>query len=167
MGVLRKPVNMRIYVDGVDAVGTVKAIELPEVEFSQMEQSGVGMAGTAEYPTHMSPMEFTLTFLHYPPEFTNSMYDPLRTSQIMLSGEQKAYDGQGVPIPQALNITLRGRPKNIALGSFEEGETAEPEITYSCDYVKLTNNGAVQFEADVLTGIKVGGSLISLFGLLG
>lgn len=162
---VRKPINMRAYIGGIDATGTVRGLELPTVEFNQKEYAGLGMAGTMELPENVAPLEFTIMWLHYPPEFSRAIYDGSFTSQIILRGEQKVYDGRGPALPQALSMTMRGRPKEIELGSFEDGETSEPQTAYACDYLMVQINGAVQYEFDVLTGIKVGGSLLTLFGL--
>lgn len=162
---VKKAINMRAYISGIDATGTVRGLELPTVEFNQKEYAGLGIAGTMELPENVAPLEFTIMWLHYPPEFRRAIYDGSFTSQVILKGEQKVYNGQGFALPETLSITMRGRPKEIELGTFENGETSEPQTVYACDYLMVQIGGAVQFEFDVLTGIKVGGSLLSLFGL--
>jgi hypothetical protein len=156
---------MRAYIGGIDATGTVRGLELPTIEYNQKEYAGLGMAGTMELPENVAPLEFTIMWLHYPPEFSRAIYDGSFTSQIILRGEQKTYDGRGIALPQQLSMTMRGRPKEAELGSFEDGETSEPQTVYACDYLMVQIGGAVQYEFDVLNGIKVGGNLLSLFGL--
>jgi P2 family phage contractile tail tube protein len=163
---IRRLSNARFYVEGVEQPGICQSFELPEVEVLQVEYSSLGMVGSIELPASIEAMEATATWLHYPPEIAQLIKNPSMTTQVSLRADQATFNSQGMPTEGLYAVTLRLRPKNVGMGTFEKGEATTPETTFAVDYIKVVVDGAEQLEIDASStlGIKVQGQTVNLVG---
>jgi P2 family phage contractile tail tube protein len=164
---IRRLSNCRIYVEGIEATGVLESIELPEIEFTQMEYKSLGTVGTLELPSNdIEAMTCTMVWLHQPPEFSSLMNNPTLTSQVQVRADQSTYDATGLPVPGSYLIIMRLRPKMITVGTFEKGEGTKPENEFAVDYILCEIDGEQLYEIDARNpnGIRVNGALINTVG---
>ena len=166
-GSVQRLSNGRIYIEGEEAFATCKSLELPEIEIGQTEYDALGTTGVLELPnSKVQAMEATIVWMHQPNTFgfTELMYNPMRTSQIEVRADQAIFDGLGEPIPNDYVCVLRGRPKEMSVGSFEGNDDTMPETVMAVDFLRLAVGGQELLEINARStfGIRVNGRLVNM-----
>ena len=169
MGNIKRLSNCQINIENVNATGILESIELPEIEYAQVEYDALGIVGTPELPANkINPMRTSMVFLHQPdtPEFSNLMHNPILTTQVILTADQPDFTNESLPVFQDYKCVMRVRPVTIMSGTFEGGEGTKPEHEFTVSYIEMTINGTQLYEIDINSpnGIKVNGNLIPLVG---
>jgi len=59
----------------------------------------------------------------------------------------------------AVEVTLRGRHKEMDFGEYKQGEDTETKITTQCTYFKLTIDGKDVIEVDTVNMVEIVGGV--------
>jgi len=158
MALPKKLKNMNLFNDGVSYVGQCKSVTLPTLSRKLEAWRGAGMDGPVKadlgYSDDGIQLEWTLggwdlTVLR--------QFGAVRADGVMLrwAGSVQRDDTGEI---SAVEIVVRGRHEEIDFGDAESGEDTEHSITTTCTYYKLTIDGNVEIEIDLLNFIDtVGG----------
>lgn len=147
--------NMMTFNDGVAYSGLAKTVTLPPLSRKMEGYRGGGMNGTVKADFGMGDdgivFEWTAGGLvtHALRQFGSSSATavPMR-----FAGAYQADDTGKVT---AVEVVIRGRHETIEMGDAAPGEDTEQKITTTCSYYKLTVDGEVIVEIDILNFIEI------------
>ena len=156
MGMPRKIKNFDVFQNGGDWRGQVAEVNLPKLSRKLEEWRGGGMNAAVDVDLGMEKLEAELTFGGY-------MYDVLKEFgitkvdgvQLRFAGAAQADDTGAV---DSVEVVMRGRYTEIDPGGHKSGDDTEFKVKASIVYYKLSVNGEVLIDVDVLSMIEnVGG----------
>lgn len=150
MGLPSKLKNMNLFNEGESYLGEIKTVVLPKLGRKTEDYRGGGMNGTVKTDMGMSDyglvLESTfggldlLTLRQYGMEKIDGVY-------MRFTG---AYQRDDTGEVDAVEVVVRGRHEEIDGGDSEPGEDTEHKVVTNCVYYKLTVNGKVEIEIDIL-----------------
>lgn len=150
MALPKKLKHMNLFNDGNSYVGVSKTVTLPTLSRKMEAWRAAGMDGPVKVDMGHSDdgiqLEWTLggwdlTVLR--------QFGAIRADGVMLrwAGSVQRDDTGEV---SAVEVVVRGRHEEIGFGDSESGEDTEHSITTTCSYYKLTIDGNVEIEIDLL-----------------
>lgn len=155
MALPKKLKHMNLFNDGTSYVGQCKSVTLPTLGRKLESFRGAGMDGPVKVDLGHSDdgiqIEWTLggwdlTVLR--------QFGAVRADGVMLrwaGSVQRDDTGE----TSAVEVVARGRHEEIDFGDAESGEDTEHSITTTCSYYKLSIDGNVEIEIDLLNFIFV------------
>ena len=150
MALARKLKNMNLFNEGNSYLGQVKTVTLPKLARKTEDFRGGGMNGTVKVDLGMSDDGLVL-------ESTFGGLDLLTLRQFGLEKADGvylrfagAYQSDDTGEVDAVEVIVKGRHEEIDGGDAEPGEDTEHKVTTNCVYYKLTVNGVVEVEIDLL-----------------
>lgn len=159
MALPRKLKHMNLFNDGVSYLGVAKSVTLPVLSRKMEAYRAGGMAGPVKIDHGLSDdglqLEWTLGGLDLT---VLRQFGIASASGVLLrfAGEYQQDDtGDAV----AVEVVVRGRHEEIDMGDAEPGEDTEHSITTTCSYYKLSVNGAVEIEIDLLNMVEIVGGV--------
>lgn len=141
--------DMRVYLDGADEFIGATSIDLPELSSMTTTVSGIGIAGEIDAPVrgHFGSMEATV---HW--SVTNKVGNSyVGGAPISLDayGDNQHFDaGSSAYADKQVHVTIRGRVKSYAAGTWQAGNTADSSTTIEVHYYKLEIDGETVCEVD-------------------
>ncbi len=149
--------DLNLYNAGDSYVGRVASVTLPPLSRQMEEWRGGGMNGPVkiDHGNQAIDLEWTLGGLDLT---VLRQYGATRVAGVPLrfaGGYQRPDDG-GV---DAVEIVVRGRHEEIDMGEAKPGEDTEWKIKTACAYYKLTINGVVEIEIDLINGVEIIGGV--------
>lgn len=157
MALPRKLKNLNLFNDGNSYLGGVKSATLPALGRKMESYRGGGMNGPVKVDHGMSDdgiqMEWTLGGLDLT---VLRQYGIPRADGVLLRFAG-AYQRDDTGEVDAVEVVVRGRHEEIDMGDAEAGEDTEHSITTTCSYYKLTVNGVVEIEIDLLNMVEMVG----------
>lgn len=154
MGLPNKLKNLNLFNEGNSYLGQVKSITLPKLARKTEDYRGGGMNGTVKVDMGMSDDGLVL----------ESTFGGLELIALRQFGIAKidgvylryagAYQRDDTGAVSAVEIVLRGRHEEIDMGDAEPGEDTEHKVVTNCTYYKLTVDGNVEAEIDLLGFIE-------------
>jgi len=143
--------NLNLFVDGRGFAGKVTEIELPKLTMKTSEYRAGGMDAPVEIEMGMEKLETTFTLNGYDPEVLKLFgLAPGNRKPLTLRGTLLD-DITGTEQPVIVN--LKGMLREVDMGTWKPGEDATLKMAAALVYYKLTINGIVINEIDVL-GMK-------------
>ncbi len=150
MALPKKLKHMNLFNDGNSYVGQCKSVTLPTLGRKLEDWRGAGMDGPVKVDMGHSDdgiqIEWTLggwdlTVLR--------QFGAVKADGVMLrwAGSVQQDDTGAVT---AVEVVARGRHEEIDFGDAESGEDTEHSITTTCTYYKLSVDGNVEIEIDLL-----------------
>ena len=150
MALPKKLKHMNLFNDGNSYVGQFKSVTLPTLGRKFEDWRGAGMDGPVKVDMGHSDdgiqIEWTLggwdlTVLR--------QFGAVKADGVMLrwAGSVQQDDTGAVT---AVEVVARGRHEEIDFGDAESGEDTEHSITTTCTYYKLSVDGNVEIEIDLL-----------------
>lgn len=156
MALPRKLKNFNIYIDGESYAGVAAEVVLPKLTRKTEEFRGGGMNGAVESDMGMDAMSM---------EFTVGMdvriyrqFGVTKTDGVGLRFVG-AYQREDSAEVTSVEFSVRGRFKEIDPGSAKAGEDAPVKVVAALSYIKLTVDGAVEVEIDVMNFVEVIGGV--------
>ena len=146
--VIRKFEAATLWLDGTSLVGTVKEIELPEIEWDSVDHETIALFGTPQYAGKLQGMETTITWTGYSPELAAAAANPYQGIKLQLRGNFGEYKADGKSADKALKIDLGGRVLMNGVGTYSPGEF-ERETKLAVDYIKETWDGTALYEISI------------------
>jgi len=153
--------NFLVFLDGNNYMGEAQEIALPKLTRKMEEYRGAGMGGSIELDQGMSVITLDATYGGFMKDvfakFGALQHDAV---QMRYTG---GYRREGEQKHDTVEIIARGRNKEVDMGSAKAGDTTQFKTTMTLTYYKLSLNGAVLYEIDVVNMIEKngGGDLMS------
>jgi len=142
--------NMNYFNEGNSYLGKIKTVVLPKLARKTEDYRGGGMNGSVKTDLGMADdglvLESTfggldlITLRQFGMEKIDGVY-------IRFAG---AYQRDDTGEVDAVEVVVRGRHEEIDGGESTPGEDTEHKVTTNCVYYKLTVNGVVEVEIDLL-----------------
>jgi P2 family phage contractile tail tube protein len=146
--------HFNVFLDGVSHIGEVQKIDLPKLTRKMEAHRGGGMNGEADIDLGIEgPMKLTQTYAGF-------MKDIFKTWGIakadgVLLRFAGSYQRDDTAEIDAVEVTVRGRQKEIDPGSSEAGSKTEFKSEMTCTYYKLTINGSILIEIDTVNFVEI------------
>ncbi|MDD0998843.1 MULTISPECIES: phage major tail tube protein [unclassified Pseudomonas] len=153
MALPKKLKNMNLFNDGVSYVGQSKSVTLPKLGRKFEQFRGGGMDGPVKADLGHSDDGIQLEWTLGGWDLTAlRQYGAVSASGVMLrwAGSIQRDDTGDV---SAVEVVVRGRHEEIDMGDAESGEDTEHKFTTTCSYYKLSIDGNVEVEIDLLNFI--------------
>lgn len=153
MALPKKLKNMNLFNDGVSYTGQSKSVTLPKLARKLESFRGGGMDGPVKVDLGHSDdgIQFEWTLGGW--DLTAlRQFGAVSANSVLLrwAGSVQRDDSGEV---SAVEVVVRGRHEEIDMGDSEPGEDTEHKITTTCSYYKLTIDGNVELEIDLLNFI--------------
>lgn len=141
------------YLDGVNLLGQVESVDLPDVKFVFDEFKAMGMVGKVDLPTTgIEKLEGKIKFNSLYPEVAKTL-SPFRSRQLQVRSNVQTHGNQGVssnvPLVTFMTITF----KTVPMGQFEQHKNHELEYEFACTYLKQVYDGYEVLEYDAMANI--------------
>lgn len=152
MALPRKLKNLNLFNDGESYVGQVAELTLPKLTRSTEDYRGGGMSGPVKIDNGQDAIEFEWKL----GGLVRSVLDQYGITrhdgvQLRFAG---AYQRDGTGDVDAVEVVVRGRHSEIDFGDAKAGDDTELTVTTQCSYYKLTINGSVAIEIDLINMIE-------------
>ena len=149
--------DLNLFNDGESYIGIVASFTLPTLTRLMEEWRGGGMAGPVKIDNGQDAIEaeWTLGGLNLT---VLRQYGAIRVDgvQLRFAGAYRRPDTGAV---DAVEIVIRGRHEEIDMGEGKPGEDTEWKVKTAAAYYKLTINGTVEIEIDMVNGIELVGGV--------
>lgn len=152
MALPRDNTDWHLYVEGRGYLGEASEVVSPKLTRKMEDWRGGGMEGSIAIDMGQEPMEGSFKIRGEAPE-------------LMRKWGMTTHDGLGIRLRRAVSAgggrsdaveeVWRGRFKEIDQGSYKSGEANEKSYSVAISYYKLTINGQVVAEIDVLNMICI------------
>ena len=157
MALPKKLKYLNLFNDGNSYLGTVSALTLPKLTRKLENYRGGGMTGSASIDFGLD--DDALTF-----EWTVGGLDELVLKQwgavdavpLRFAGSFQRDDTGDT---SAVEVTMRGRHKEMDFGEYKQGEDTETKIITQCTYFKLTIDGKDVIEVDTVNMVEIVGGV--------
>lgn len=152
MALPRKLKNMNLFNDGVSYMGQVTEVALPKLSRKMEEFRAGGMNAPMETDHGMEKLEMQWKCGGLMDQALKQ-FGVTDHAGVMLrfAGAYQRDDGSAV---DAVQIVVRGRHKEIDMGSAKPGDNTEFSVTSTLTYYKLTLNNTDVIEIDALNMIE-------------
>lgn len=150
MALPKKLKHLNLFNDGTSFVGETGSVTLPKLSRKLEAWRGGGMDGSVKADLGLgddgTQMEWTLGGLAL---LALRQFGAVKADAVMLrfAGSFQRDDTAEV---SAVEVVVRGRHEEIDMGESKPGEDTEHKITTTCSYYKLTVDGEVIIEIDLL-----------------
>jgi len=155
MALPRKLKNLNLFNDGNSYLGVCKSVTPPTLARKMEAYRGGGMNGSAKADLGLSDdglqMEWKLGGLDL---IVLRQFGAVKADGVMLRFTG-SYQQDDTAEYTSVEIVVRGRHETIDMGEATPGEDTEHSVTTALTYYKLTVNGEVIIEIDVLNFIEV------------
>ncbi|WP_337263321.1 MULTISPECIES: phage major tail tube protein [unclassified Serratia (in: enterobacteria)] len=155
MGLPRKLKLFNYYLNGNSYLGQVEEVTLPKFTVKTEDYQGGGMIGSVAvdlgFEAGALDMEVTMGGITF--ELMSQYGIPNADGmQSRFAGSYQAEDsGDAIPV----EIQTRGRFVEIDTGNAKQGENTQHKYSLKNTYCKLTHNGAVLFELDIINMVYI------------
>ena len=156
MGMPKKLKDFNLFDSGNSYRGEVEEITLPKLSRKMEEYRAAGMTGpvSVDLGNEAITLEWTAggllldALLQYGARSHNA-------TQLRFAG---AYENDDDGTVSAVEIVVRGRHKEIDMGSAKNGDDTKQKFSTACSYYKLTIDNKPIYEFDFINGVeKIGG----------
>lgn len=150
MALPKKLKHMNLFNDGVSYVGVCGSVTLPKLSRKLEAIRAGGMDGPVKVDLGHSDDGIQLAWSIGGWDLTVlRQYGAIKADGVMLrwAGSVQRDDTGEV---SAVEVVVRGRHEEIDFGDSKPGEDTEQKITTTCTYYKLTIDGNVELEIDLL-----------------
>lgn len=157
MALPKKLKNLNLFNDGASYLGQVAEVTPPTLSRAMEDYRGGGMSGPVKIDNGQEAIDLEW-------KAGGIMRDTLRQYgitrhdgvQLRFAG---AYQRDDTGAVDAVEIVVRGRHQEISLGSAKAGDDTEFSVKTACSYYKLTINGTVEIEIDLINMIEIVGGV--------
>ncbi|WP_065760975.1 phage major tail tube protein [Pseudomonas defluvii] len=154
MALPRKLKNMNTFNEGNNYIGVSKSVTVPVLARKMEAYRAGGMNGPVKVDLGFSDDGLQL-------EWKLGGFDPLVLTQFAAVGAAAimirfagSYQRDDTGQVSAVEVVVRGRHETIDMGEATPGEDTEHTITTTCSYYKLTMDGVVLVEIDLLNFVE-------------
>lgn len=143
--------NMNLFVDGKGQAGNVEELSLPKLTMKTEEFRNGGMDAPVEIEMGMEKLESSFTLTKYSADVLKLLgLAPGKLVPLTLRGAVESEDGT----TKAVVVNLLGKLRELDPGSWKPASKATLKGTVAVRYYKLTIDGEVIHEIDVVNMIR-------------
>ena len=150
MSLPRKLKNMNLFNEGQSLLGEIKSVTLPKLTRKMEDWRGGGMNGTLKIDLGMGDDGLVLESTYGGLELLTLRQFGMASVDGVYQRFAGAYQRDDSGVVDAVEVVVKGRHEEIDMGDQEPGEDTEHKVVTNCVYYKLTVNGKVELEIDVL-----------------
>lgn len=140
-----------LFGDGNSFIDTCLELKLPKIAMKTEEYSGAGMLGPVALLKAIEKLEFEHTY-NGPIEQIVASFGAEKHDAALLRF-MGSYSEESSGTDQAVEITVRGRHNELDFGDAKAAENGNWKVKTDCTYYKLTIDGKVWLEIDVVNKI--------------
>lgn len=153
MGMPRKLKNFNAFNDGKSYMGEVAEVALPKLGRKFEDWRGGGMNGPVPADLGIEKLELEMTC----GGFMRQVFEQFGTTKadgvmIRFAG---AYQRDDTGEVDAVEVVMRGRHQEIDSGKAKGGDNTEIKVKSALSYYKLSINGTVLIEIDLLNFVEI------------
>lgn len=150
----RKLKLFSLFIEGQGFAGRAEELTLPKLTRKTEEYRAGGMNAPIEIDLGMEKLEAEFTLADYSEEIL-ALWGVKNNAQVGLrfKGALEVDDGTGTVTP--IEVVLRGRWRELDLGSWKAGESASLKVSVAASYFKYTSNGQVIIEIDAANLVEM------------
>ena len=146
MALPRKLKHLNLFNDGNNWQGIVESLTLPKFTRKYEKYRGGGMPGAVDVDLGLDDSALDTEFSIGGTEAT------VDGIQLRFTGSSQRDDTGEV---QAVELVVRGRHKEVDSGEWKTGESNTTKVTSTNSYAKLTINGEVLYEVDLINMVEI------------
>lgn len=147
MALPRKLKDFNLFGNGEDWQGQISEITLPKLSRKMEEFSPNGSDGVVEIDFGQEKIELEWTAAGLLESAMDGYAGTIDGTQLRFVG---AYERDDTGDVDAVDIVIRGRHREIDMGTAKKGDNNEIKLVTSCAYYKLSINGKTIYEIDIL-----------------
>lgn len=156
MALPRKLKNFNLLLDGESYAGQATEIVLPKLSRNLEEFRAGGMSGPVSADMGMQAMSMEFTVGHDVRVYRQFGTARADGALIRFVGAYQREDSAEV---SAVEVVARGRYSEIDPGTAQAGQDAPVKVTAALSYYKLTVDGVVEVEIDLMNFVEVVGGV--------
>jgi len=141
------------YINGYPMPGLIEEITLPKLTRKMDDYQGGGMLGPVSVDMGMDALKLELTFSQVQLEILRAFGSP-DAGGILGRFVGAAVADDATATVRAIEITVRGRIKEIDKGSWKRGDRAKMKVDMPLVYFMYTENGVKIVEYDLINNIE-------------
>jgi P2 family phage contractile tail tube protein len=153
MALPRKLKNFNVFYNGDNYIGRCGEVELPKLTRKTEDWRGGGMNGPVKVDLGSEGLEINHTYGGVEAEIFRQFGIP--TVDGVLLRFAGAYQRDDTAEVDAVDIVVRGRHTEIELGKAKAGDDTEHKVKSDLSYYKISINGEVLIEIDLVNFIEV------------
>lgn len=153
MALPRKLKNLNLFNDGNNYLGQIESVTLPKLSRKMEDWRGGGMDGAVQ--ADMGQENIELAFSAGGLLDTALRQYGVTSASACLLRFAGAYQRDDTGDVDAVEVVVRGRHKEIDFGDAKPGDNTKHKYTTACTYYKLSVNGRVLIEIDLLNLVFV------------
>lgn len=142
---IRKYFSM--FVDGRGYAGKAEELNPPKLSLKMQEFQGGGMFAPVEITTGLEKLEADFTLFSFDLNILSSM-GVVEGTEITTVAREVLEDHDGTQT--GVVHTLRGKVKELDMGTVKPGEPAKLKVSLALSYYKLQHGGSTPVEIDVV-----------------
>lgn len=143
--------NFSAFVNGIDYIGRVTEIELPELAVKTAEHRGGGMDAEVELDMGMEKLETTIKLAEYSPDLLKATLKLGTGQRLMFRGALQRDQEAAV----SCVVEMVGGFKSSKMGSWKAGDVPELELAAALRYYKLEIGDETIYEIDVDNMVRI------------
>ena len=155
MALPRKVKYLNLFNDGINWIGIVESVTLPKLTQKFEKYRGGGMPGAVDISLGLDDgaldTEFTIGGTE---ALLFKQMGTVTADGVMLRFTASIQRDDTGEI-QALELVTRGRHKELDSGEFKQGDSSTTKVSSTNTYAKLTIDGEVIYEADLINMIWI------------
>lgn len=155
MALPRKVKYLNLFNDGVNWIGLVESVTLPKLTQKFEKYRGGGMPGAVDISLGLDDgaldTEFTIGGTE---ALLFKQMSTVKADGVMLRFTESLQRDDTAEI-QALELVVRGRHKELDSGEHKQGDSSTTKVSSTNTYAKLTINGEVLYEVDLINMIWI------------
>lgn len=155
MAMPRKLKNMNLFNDGNSHVGVAKTITLPKLVRKTEDLRAAGMNAEVAADLGMDGTALVLEHTYAGIEYQSYRQFGISKADGVPLRFAGAYQRDDTGEVDAVEVVCRGRHTEIDPGNSEPGADTEHKVTTRLTYYKLTVNGEVLVEIDILNFVEI------------
>jgi P2 family phage contractile tail tube protein len=157
MAMPRKLKNFNVFYNGDNYIGLCSEVELPKLTRKTEDLQAGGMWGPIKVDLGMEGLEINHTYAGFMADVYRQF--GLQSVDGVLMRFAGAYQRDDTGQVDAVEVVVRGRHTELDPGSAKAGDDTEFKVKSDLSYYKLTVNGEVLIEIDLVNMVeRVGGN---------
>jgi P2 family phage contractile tail tube protein len=153
----RKLKNFNVFYNGDNYIGRCAEVELPKLTRKTEDLQAGGMNGPVKVDLGNEGLEINHTYAGFEADIYREYGVP--TADAVLLRFSGAYQRDDTADVDSVEIVVRGRHTEIDPGSAKAGDDTELKVKSDLSYYKLSVNGSVVIEIDLINFVELVGDV--------
>lgn len=149
MALPKKLKNFNLFLDGESYAGRATEIGLPKLARKMEDFIAGGMAGPIEIDMGQEKLEGEITLAEFSRKVLDT-YGVTSADGVTMRFRGAAVNDGTTSATDAIEIVMRGRFKDIDMGTVKNADNSEMKLSYALTYYKYVLNGEDIIEIDML-----------------